>query len=64
MAKMNVPINLRKLNNSIKIEVSLHLTKEFKFRLWVAVKFMRLAALVLGCGIKFVDGEEEEEISQ
>lgn len=52
---MSNPINLRKFGKSVEIEISFHLTKEIRFRKWLAVRLIRLAALVLGCGIKFVD---------
>jgi hypothetical protein len=51
-AKTNVNYDLRKLSKHVTLNVTMHLTREYKLRRWIATKLILLACLVLGCGIK------------
>jgi hypothetical protein len=45
-------IKLRQLGEDSIIKVKVVITKEFKLRLWIALKLIALASFVLGCGIE------------
>ena len=45
-------INIRKLNKSAAITVTLNTTREFKIRIFIAKVLLKVTGLVLGCGIK------------
>ena len=57
----NIPsFTMERLPQDIVIEVEFHLAREFKVRRWIATQLIKLAALVLGCGIEIGgDGEHE-----
>jgi hypothetical protein len=42
------------------LTVNIHtvLTREFRIRLWLGKKLIRLAALVLGCNVVFDSGQD------
>ena len=50
---MNYSIN--KLTHEATLKVTLHLTREFYIRKWIAIKLIKLATLILGCGIQIND---------
>ena len=41
--------------HDVTMIVNLHLTREFRFRKWIAVHLIELAILILGCGIEVKD---------
>ena len=49
----HVNYNMHKLNKSFILDVSFHLTREWKFRQFIAGQLIKLAASILGCGIRF-----------
>ena len=50
----NVDYTMRKLTHDVKMTITYKLSKEFKIRRWIAVNLIRLATLVLGCGLEVV----------
>ena len=48
---------LNKLTHDVKMTITFKLSKEFKIRRWIAVNLIRLATLVLGCGLEVVDND-------
>lgn len=42
---------LRKFDKRTTLEIGISVTKEFKLRLWVAKKFLKLAAYILNCDL-------------
>jgi len=53
----NVDYTMRKLTHDVKMTITYKLSKEFKIRRWIAVNLIRLATLVLGCGLEVVDND-------
>ena len=45
-------VNIRKLNNRSSMTVTLITTREFKIRIFIATALIKIAGLVLGCGIR------------
>lgn len=50
MAEM--PDSFNRLDKNVVMNVTLHLTREFKVRYWIAVWLIRLAAWVLNCDVR------------
>ena len=42
---------LRKLDESSILTVNVKVTKEIRFRMWLALKLIKLATRILGCNI-------------
>jgi hypothetical protein len=57
MAALNSDLLIRKLNANCALNVRIKVTRQFKLRLKAAVFLIRLAAMLLGCGIK-IQGEQ------
>jgi hypothetical protein len=51
--------DFRKLTHQTTMKVTLHMTREIKFRIFVAKQLLKLVALILGCGIEIVRNEGE-----
>jgi hypothetical protein len=47
-----IEVELRKLPSDMSLLIELHLTREFRIRKWIAVNLIKLAAIILGCGIE------------
>ena len=45
-------VNLRKLNKEHIITVTINVAREFKIRIFIAKVLIKIAGLVLGCGVK------------
>ena len=45
-------VNIRKLNKSCTMTVTLNTTREFKIRIFIAKVLLKVTGLVLGCGIR------------
>ena len=45
-------VNIRKLNKSADITITLNTTREFKIRIFIAKVLLKVTGLVLGCGIR------------
>ena len=52
---------LRKMTSRSTLHVEMRLSREFRCRAWVAIKMMRLACRILGCGIKITDTTYTDE---
>jgi hypothetical protein len=52
--------NINAFTKDVTLNVNIHIAKQFLFRIWVAKALIKLAAIVLGCGIKFEDNAGEE----
>ncbi len=54
MAK-SVTTKIDKLDKrrTIEVEVLAHITRQFKVRVWVALKLIWMASKVLGCGFEY-----------
>ena len=50
-------LNVRRLCPGVTLNVRFKITRQLKVRLFVAGRLIRLAALVLGCRVKF-EGEK------
>ena len=53
---MTSDLYLRKLSNRVTMVFTLHLTREYKLRRWIAIRLITMAAIVLDCGIEVRDG--------
>ncbi len=53
-------VNIRKLSNRSVITVTLNITREFRIRIFIAKVLLKVACVVLGCGIKINDGGKNE----
>lgn len=53
-------LKVRKLHH-IQWNVRVHVTREFRFRLWLAVRLIRLAGWVLGTNVTFVNALTDPE---
>lgn len=53
MPKLSHDIPVRKLDKTCVMEIHVKLTKEFKVRMFMAVRLFKLAAWVIGCGVRF-----------
>lgn len=51
MASINADYKLRKLPPQVTLTVRIVEMKEYMIRKWIAVRLIKLAALILGCGI-------------
>ena len=49
---MTVEMKVRKFNKRMTLHLDIVVTREYKFRKWVAIRLMRLAAWVLDCNIE------------
>ena len=54
-----VRYDFRRVPKDVTLVLEFHVTREWKVRYWIAVRLLRLAALVLGCGIE-IENEDEE----
>ncbi len=52
MASLDTSMDLRKYDKDIVLNVKINITKELRIRTFIAMRLIRLAAWVLGCGIK------------
>ena len=43
--------NIKKLDKSITMQITVGFTREFRYRVYVSLAFIRLAAWILGCNI-------------
>jgi hypothetical protein len=50
-------IDLGEFSKDVILTIEWNLTKEFIVRKWIAANLMKLAAIFLGCGIEFEEGE-------
>ena len=46
-----VDLRIRRLNQNAVMNITLHYTREWRVRQWVALRLIALAARVLGCGV-------------
>jgi hypothetical protein len=51
---------VRKMPKDVTLEVGIRTTKEFRFRVWLAMKLIWLATVVLGCDVEFIHEDENE----
>ncbi len=49
---IHTDIYFKKFPNATTLNVTLHLTKEYKIRVWIAVRLLRLISWILGTEIK------------
>jgi hypothetical protein len=47
---------MRKLGHNVTMTITFRLTQEWKVRKWLATQLIKLAALILDCGIEVVNG--------
>lgn len=47
-------IRFSKLPKDSVMEIEIKFTRRFRFRMWMGVKLISLAAIVMGCGINIV----------
>lgn len=52
MAGISTTVKVRKFPSSAKLYVTIIETKEFRLRVWIAKRLIRLAAWVMGCRIE------------
>lgn len=52
MATLSTTIRIRKFPSGAKLHVTVVETKEFRLRVWIAKRLIRLAAWVMGCKIE------------
>ncbi len=57
MASVDANVSMPKIMRSVTLRVNLRGVKSWRLRLWVGTRLLKLAALVIGCGIRF-DGTE------
>lgn len=55
MATLSTTARLRKFPSSTKLHVTVVATREFRLRVWIAKRLIRLAAWAMGCGIEVTD---------
>ncbi len=55
-------VDMRDTMQRITLKVTIKHEKETRFRLWLATKFIKLAALIMGCGIEFSSSGLNEEV--
>jgi hypothetical protein len=53
-----VEIDTRDFANQIEIEVKLKNLNQWKFRMWLGAKLMKLAAWIMWCNIRLVEDKE------
>ena len=52
MSSTEQEVTFRKFDHRVTLNVKIHVSQEFRARKWAAMRLIRLAAWVLGCGIK------------
>jgi hypothetical protein len=52
-ANKPIPMTLRRFPEEAVVEIELHITREFKARLWIGKRLIVLACRIMGCGVKF-----------
>ena len=52
MAELN--LGLKRFPKSVEMSVTIHQTREFLVRRWIAVRLIKAAAWVLNCGIEVI----------
>ena len=53
-----MPINLNKLDaERCTLEVTVFVTRQFRWRIWVGKQLFRLGAAVIGCSLQFKSEE-------
>ncbi len=57
MAEVAGTYNVRRLDRTATMVVTVKITREFRLRFWVAHQLMRLAAKVLNCGFRLEKAE-------
>ena len=58
MAKAGeIHTKLSRLPGEMRVKVNVHKTQQLKVRMWLGKQLIRLAARVMGCGIKVERGE-------
>jgi hypothetical protein len=45
-------IVMNKLSHDVTLEFTVKLSKEFRIRYWMAVNLIKLATIILGCGLE------------
>lgn len=60
--KIDQPLKVNKLSHDTTLVVRMRLTRQLRFRAWIAARLIMLAAIVLGCGfemqpMEWVDAE-------
>jgi hypothetical protein len=63
MASMN-DIKIKKLKEDTVLKVRIIVTKEFRLRMWLALKLMRLSSFILGCGIEVEKSDNDHQINK
>jgi hypothetical protein len=48
-----------KMQKSATLQIAISVTKQFKFRMWLALMLFRLASIILGCGVEVVGNDLE-----
>ncbi len=54
-------VKLRKLGSGSTMKVRVIVTKEFKIRVWIALRLIRLSAYILNCAVDAEVNEEEQD---
>jgi hypothetical protein len=60
MMNKTIKTNLNKLTKNFILNITFHISKEFKVRLWIATKLIQLASKILGCTFS-INREYNEE---
>lgn len=51
-------LKINKLDNNCFMTVKIKITKQFKFRVFLATRFIKIAAWLLGCNIEIMNDAE------
>ena len=54
-------INLKKLDDHFTITININLKKEFKIRLFLATRLIRIAARILNCNLEMEFNQKDRE---
>lgn len=54
-------IHLNSLTKRVTLEVRIKITRQFRFRIWLAVRLVRLTAWVLGCNVRVICETNDDE---
>jgi hypothetical protein len=57
------PIRINHFNKDVTMTVTFQLTREFYIRKWVATMLIKLATMILGCGIRIKNSGPDDEMS-
>lgn len=50
-----ITIGINRLSHDVVMSVTVAMTRQFRLRVWLALKLIRLATWILGCGLKVED---------